>query len=541
MMRLIAPALHLGLLFAAFSWPLLYNGAPLLFWDSEVYLRGGEAALEQTLGLENPNAAAAPEQPAEPPTTPPQTATPETAPAATTPPADASPSAAERTMFEGSENFDDSSVSLARSVYWSVLFTLSIWLGGATLPALVQAALFAGAIYLTIRALFHGKLTGPVLAFLPLAFVTPAAIIAVLLLPDVLAPLAILATAVLVTLGCRVPLAAQLAWTALLVASVGSHVTHLFVTLALLPTAAVVSLLLGQRPSLRGMALVSCALIAGFASIAAFKVAVEQKFGYEPVSLPMIAASVLADGTGTAYLREVCPQDSAPAEASGRDWVYCPWRDREFSGTDAFLWATDPDVGVYYFVDAEKQRQFSKEQISFAFAVLAYDPVGQLSAWTRRYLLQLRLVGAEDFVVLPRGMPGFTARLGAADQSRFEKSAVEEGRMPLPALSWLSYISAGIAALALPLLIVALLRRPRAGPASAVVDAGPRLVAAFALVLVAGLLLNAAATGLPSQPQDRYQARVAVLLPLAAIACLLWLFRHPLPPMRASAENESYS
>lgn len=113
--------------------------------------------------------------------------------------------------------------------------------------------------------------------------------------------------------------------------------------------------------------------------------------------------------------------------------------------------------------------------------------------------------------------------------------------MPLPALSWLSYISAGIAALALPFLIAALLRRPRAGPASAVVDAGPRLVAAFALVLVAGLLLNAAATGLPSQPQDRYQARVAVLLPLAAIACLLWLFRHPLPPMRASAENESYS
>ncbi|MEM9764983.1 MAG: hypothetical protein AAF968_21180, partial [Pseudomonadota bacterium] len=439
MMRLIAPALHLGLLAAVFSWPLLYNGAPLLFWDSEVYLRGGEAALEQTLGLESPNTAPAPERPAAPATPPPETTPPETTLPATTPPAEAPPPAVEQTTFEGSENFDDISVSLARSVYWSVLFTLSIWLGGATLPALVQAALFAGALYLTIRALFEGRLTGPVLAFLPLAVVTPAAIIAVLLLPDVLAPLAILATAVLVILGRRVPLAAHLVWTALLVASVGSHVTHLFVTLALLPTAAVVALLLGQRPSLRGIALVSCALIAGFASIAAFKAAVERKFGYEPVSLPMIAASVLADGTGTAYLRKACPQDGAPVEASERDWVYCPWRDREFAGTDAFLWATNPDIGVYYFVDAETQRQFSKEQVSFALAVLAYDPVGQLSAWTRRYLLQLRLVGAKDFVVVPRGMPGFTSRLDAADQSRFATSAVEEGRMPLPALSWLSY------------------------------------------------------------------------------------------------------
>jgi len=57
-----------------------------------------------------------------------------------------------------------------------------------------------------------------------------------------------------------------------------------------------------------------------------------------------------------------------------------------------------PATGIYAPAPIEKRRELANEQYRFAAAVLAYDPVGQITASLNDAFQQLRMVGLSDFL-----------------------------------------------------------------------------------------------------------------------------------------------
>src|SRR5262249_26247662 len=64
----------------------------------------------------------------------------------------------------------------------------------------------------------------------------------------------------------------------------------------------------------------------------------------------------------------------------------------------AFLWRSDAK-GIYAPAPTEKRRELGNEQYKFAAAVLAYDPLGQITAALSNGFEQLKMTGLLDFVV----------------------------------------------------------------------------------------------------------------------------------------------
>lgn len=386
-------------------------------------------------------------------------------------------------------------------------------------PAAAQALIVSWLLWLVQRAVAGRASAGAhLLLTAAVAALTTAPFSAALLMPDILAPVAVLCL-FLLGLGRE----ALSGWEALAVGAIGAvaiaaHLSHLPLALAMV----VLTLLLTfrLRPAMRA----ALPLLAAVVLLLGTNWAGHGRLSLSPHGSTFLLARLIADGPAARTIAAECP---------ARGWYLCAWAGRLPEDSDVFLWAPDSPVNR----DAAGRDRFlggallSEEAREIVAETLRREPLAVLAAMARNALRQALLVSAGDTLppdhfaaaVAPRIREGFPAREAAAFEAGLQaRGLLAEAVAPvLPAAPWVLLASL----LAWPFALWRALRE------------GRRTAARFLLLVLVALGANALATGGLSKPHLRYQARIAWLLPFAVALVLLPAPRRDEAPAAAAARR----
>ena len=354
--------------------------------------------------------------------------------------------------------------------------TLTLWL-----PAIAQCLLVSWILWCVQRVLRPPSPAWHLGVCLVLAIGSAAPWFASMLMPDIFAPLTVLA---MFLLACEQT--ARRRWVAATLATfaIASHLANLpiaaadcLVILCLCPSAAV-------RTGLP--------LLAALALLMATNVVGHGQLGVSPYGSVFMLARLAADGPATRYLAQNCP-------AAG--YQMCAWVGRMPSDADDFLW--NPTGPVWTFPGGP--IALAPEASRIVTATLLHAPLAVAGAAirnTRRQLADFRF----DRVVSSNGLDQTVGtqldrHYPTTDQRWFATSAQRSGQLvrlaePLQAPQAVLLMIGAVASLGIALRVRF---RER-----------PWLV--FVSLIFIGLLSNAFATGALAGPHGRYQARIAWLL-----------------------------
>ena len=452
------------------------NRGPLYFYDTIGYLRSASQGLDRVLGLP----AAAPVSPERDPANP--------APA---------------TGEEANVKWGN------RSVYYGAVLAVADRLDAMALVALAQGAVAAWIVLLCWRR-FGPRGAGP-LGYLglcaALVALTPLGFGVAYMMPDLFFGLLILAVPLLLFEGDAPGRWERLGLLLFLLVACLSHTALVLMLLPLLVLGIVLARLVAGQGARR-------VVVAGMLGAAALGVAgtwavgrvSERIFGQPALWPPFTLARVLADGPGTLFLIEACAQDPAR-------YVLCRYLgDLPPANADAFLWEDETHQGTLFRATNAEQRRMIREQWDVVIPAVLAHPGTQIAASLRNTLRQLSLTGVEEFRWedrLRRQMQGlFPTQLPTLMATRVAGTSWAWWR-PLNIL----HGTVLIASLVLVLARLGGLWRPAD-------DRRARREAAWLLMLLAGVLLNAALSGALSEAHSRYGARVVWVIPLAAMLLL---------------------
>jgi hypothetical protein len=407
-------------------------------------------------------------------------------------------------------SYNDSEVMAGRSIYYGVLVYLGALAGGFWLTVLVQGLAVAWLTEIILRALKVTSLRAYAGVIAVLALATPAPFFVAFLMPDIWAGVGIAAGAALFALAGRLKrldvavLVAMTAFAALAHSSVAP------VLLALIVAGGGWWLIRRRAAPDPRLGLIGCglALVAAVAGNVAFARMVEHSVGRPPVMPPFLSARVIADGTGTRYVREHC----------AGQFMVCGFAGRFPMSVDDFLWGQG-DKGVFDGASADERRALGAEQTRFALSVVRAYPVQQALASARNAVLQTFDTELSDFNYKPTLRTALSARMPPGPAAALRGSLAWREGWPIGPL-WALQSAVDLVALAAAAWLAT--RRGPTGAASP--DVAPAALL-FALILV-GVLANGVVCGVLSTLYGRYEARVVWTLPLAA--CTLALVASPL-------------
>ncbi len=323
-----------------------------------------------------------------------------------------------------------------------------------------------------------------------LAAATAAPWFTALLMPDVFTPLVVLSLFVLAYGPGRVRQGA-LAWAGGVgTVAIAAHLSHLILAAGVVAAAGLLRRRLPWRPALP--------LAAALAFLLGSNLVGNGVLAVSPYGSVFALSRLIGDGPGRAYVDAACP-------AAG--WRICAWRGRLPADSDEFLWHPHGPV----WADGFGPIRYAPEAAKLVPAIIAAQPGAVMRAAASNTLRQIGLVRVGDALtalhldvaVLPRLELFFPSWEAAAYRASFQ-AADRLG---------------GVAAPFAPLHVAILLAGIAGSLRAAVAQRGP--VQGLAVLILVGLLANAAATGALSGPHDRYQARIAwlvVLPPLLAYA-----------------------
>jgi hypothetical protein len=324
-----------------------------------------------------------------------------------------------------------------------------------------------------------------------------------LLMPDIMAPALVLALALLGFAAERLSRAEVLGLQAVATLAIAVHLSHLPVAAALV----VLVLLVARRwrPALR------CAVPLGLAIglLLGTNWAMHGRLAVSPYGSVFALARLVADGPAARTIEARCP----PVASPGAGWHLCRWAGRLPTDSDDFLWTEDGPVWAPRTDGAQPGGPISlaPEASAIITETLWREPLAVLRDAFRNGVAQMQRTRVGD-ALGPENMTDSVVRqlaLGfpAAEQARFAAGLQASGLLrevaaPFLVLHPLVLLLGGAAALF--------------GWWRAAVAGDARMLGLMLMVLV-GVTVNAVATGALSGPHDRYQARIAWLLPLAGL------------------------
>lgn len=358
---------------------------------------------------------------------------------------------------------------------------------------LAQGLIVSHLLWLLARVLGRATPAAHLLLCAGLALLTTLPWSAALVMPDILAPVAVLA-AVLLGWGWAALSPAERVWLILLGSvATASHLSHLPVMLALL----VPAVLMRLRPA-RCLAVLA-PLLGGMLLLLATNIAGHGRIALSPYGSSFLLARLVADGPAARTIAARCPETG---------WYLCDFAGELPTDADVFLWAPDSPVnrtheGIPIFLGG---MLLAPEARAIVAETLWREPIAVLRAGLGNGGRQLRTAGIGDTLgnrhlavaVRPRLVQGFPAsEVAGFDAARQQGPGLAEaGR----AIAWLHPL---VLMLSLPLLAWGWLR-------------GDARLRGVVLALGVAVLANALATGALSGVHPRYQARIAWLLPLGA-------------------------
>ena len=445
-------------------WPLAINGAPFYSADSASYLRGGAFGFHTGLLF-------------------PQTwwqslAT--TASSVTTAP-DPKEVVAGAVAEAGG----------VRSVIYSVMTYLLRGPGSSLLAlAIVQASAVA-LVTGWLRRLIAPQLgTWPSLAVAAgLSALTTAPWYAAYAMPDILAGIAIAGSLVLTVFFDRIAIVMRVTLVALIALCITTHGSHLPIAFSVLVAGGLANFTLRRPPLLVAARRTLWFISPLFLAIAALLGTSYAAFGelsLAPKRYPIQLARSVADGPGAWHLRDHCATERyAICEIFGPN---PPRNVRDF------LWSEN---GVRYRATPEQMERIRAEESTIVRRAAMEYPLEQLSRAATNIFLQFFTFGPDDLVFGERIVGGL------------DDPSVVQVHSDIPMLKAAGEVLIYLSFAAGVVLLFALRRRLTG------------VEVATVCVAVVGLLANAAVCGILSAVTDRYQGRVAWILP--TLALIIWL------------------
>lgn len=462
----------------ALGLPAWWNGQPLFYPDTPTYLRGAEAGAQRLAG-------------------------PGRWPAWITPaPADTGEPAAPRA--NGLTSLDDQVVLAGRSVYYGALLYAAHLAGSLWWVVVAQALCAAGLLAWVMQRLWG---LGPVTVAatgLALALATPLGAFTGLLMPDVFAGLAVVVIAALAVHWRQLRRAERAGLALVLLFALCAHTSHVALALGLLLLA------LGLRRwradwqglSLAALGLVAACIAGALVAEWAFAQAVTRAVGSPPLRLPHPMARLVDQGPGTDFLRRTCP---------GSGYTACAWVGHFPTPWTDFLFSTDPQRGAFALADAAGKRRMSQEQGRFVLDVLQHDPAGVVGGVAVDTVKQLGLMRVDIAGYGDRELAMYAGRMPEPTLLAMQASRAAHTSRWNEALSVAAYAST-LGAVTLGLWWAWRLRARAARV--------PQRFEQLAVLVVCGVVVNAVVCATLAAPLDRFQARVAWLLPWLALGAL---------------------
>lgn len=378
-----------------------------------------------------------------------------------------------------------------RSFTYSAAAYAAFQAGGAAAVVFAQTWI---TVFLALGLITPAALTRPWVLLAGVAALAVATTLpwhASYLMPDLLAAAVILFAVILATTFRDMGPWQKLIVTALGAFAVTSHYGNLPLAAALVAVALLVAALRRRL----GLA----TLVAGAIAVAGPPLlnlgassAVLDTASVAPKRLPILLARSLEDGPARWYLEDACPE--APL-------AFCDiFGDEVPENVGAFLWSGDGLKNV----TPEQMGRIRAEEFDLLWSAFQAYPVEQTTSLLGNAAYQTVLIGTGDMVPATGIDAQFRpARTGPGSEARRLQRRFDS------IVPWGTWIGAAIVA------ALAVTGRLTGGQWAALV------------VVAAGLLLNAAIFGGLSAPVERYQSRVAWLLPFLAVLFLAEVTRQP--------------
>lgn len=403
---------------------------------------------------------------------------------------------------------DQGYVMSGRSPYFGLLLWLSWVASRFWLFILAQAVISYALIRLSLRTFDLDRQDIRLGVVAAMSVLTPLAIYNGVLLADALSGFGIAALLLLAAPTARLSRRETGFLFLLLVLSVISHLTHLVIAAGMTAALAFawwlrwVDRTAAKRAIVAGVA----AVVLGVVSLVATSIAIERHYGKPPVLVPLLTARFVADGPGRDFIAAGC---------GGRDFMVCRIRQNGWTSSTEFLWSRDPAAGAFLTSSVDQRRALSQEDKAFAIAVAKAYPIrtAGLAVWNT--LLQIGDV--RNQILMGHC---FTDVACIGDQFPQEILRGNAGTLagrtlwPVQQLDVVTYVTAIVTIVALLVLIPALRRRD---------PAMMRVLALWVGLVVVAMVINGFLGGAISEPQSRYQARMAWLIPFLAALALLRL------------------
>ena len=463
----------------------LVNGRPLFYFDTGGYVVQGTTALEQLHLIARP---------AEP--VPASVGT------------DALGAEAAGTKSQGT-------VDGSRSAAYAVITGLFVHFASLSGIVGLNAVLTLVAVWLPMRIANRLYRPGPSTAALVAVPVLVAALgslsfYVAYLMPDVFTPILILMIATLSVFARQMR-----GWELALVMALGAlaivaHLSHIGIAVLMVPVALVTGLALTRRRWwLPGLCVVALVAI-GYGERQVQRATARTLANSEVILKPFLAARIIQDGPGLAYLNRHCPDasiDTCKLHAA------LQLSDDPYRLTAShILFETSTRLGSFQLMTPEDQRLVARAQFRFFVDVLKEAPFSVTYAVLKNTLIQARMFS----VTMTLPSTAIVTYVASVPEAA-DLGILGDGRLTVDT-SWLTGLTAAQRLLYLLTLatVVGLCLLPGQVPAA---------IRLLALVLMAGILANAVVCGAVSQPAMRYGARVIWLLPFAAAMLVLFAGR----------------
>lgn len=475
-----------------FLWPALVNGGAFYFPDTTAYIRGPDAILHHATGWRSdwtqPATIAGRLSGKSSALRMPTTGSDQASSNESMPKISPLRTPAHRTNLRA----DSKPILLGRSVFYGIIPFTGMALAANWLSILVQA-LIAGAVVIGLIRHFidprQRAFNWTCVGILLLLAATPLPFFTSMLMPDFMAGAAIVAAAALLMGWAREGRAGRMFWFAIITAATLMHSANILILLAIACPALLLATIWRSAATMRGATLVIAGALLGLAGEAAFAHIVTRVTGAPPIRPPFVTARLIEDGPGLAYLDRTCP---------GSEFLLCRFRSRMPAGSDIFLWSSDPAQGVFKAVPPATQRALSAEQGRFVTAVLTAFPLDVAQAAILATYRQMTLLSLIEFNY---SQSDYLRQFPSSPLQSIVNTRAFNGTMPVRMTEILLWpiVIGSIAIVAVSLFLP-----------------GRRQTAGYGIAIIAGWLTNNIICGVLSTPHDRYQARVAWVLPLVA-------------------------
>lgn len=350
------------------------------------------------------------------------------------------------------------------------------------------------------------------------ALVAPAVVVACLgslpfyvayLMPDLLAPVMILAMALITGFWRQMTRGEVFMAFALAAVAIVSHLSHFAIGGLLVLGAALVSLVWSRSRWWVAPLIVLAVVAVAWGQQKAFRVIAHKAAHSEVVIKPFLTARLIQDGPGLDWLAEHCPNAEIPTCAL---WSALQISDDPYRLTASHIvFETSQRLGSFRLMSEPDQKAVADGQMGFFKDVLRDKPVAVTMALLKNSLIQAGMVSIDmtlpnDEVIL-RNQPISGTMSGVPAHGRLSADT-----------GWVAgYVEAQTALYVASLAAILLLL--------CVPGVVPAPLKAFAVMILLGILANAFVCGAISQPATRYGARVVWLVPMLAALLVLMTAR----------------